>query len=116
MERPAHPSLWRLAAPQGGQPCFGFAIELAVPSLPAWSIMQSGFDAFQHCTLTESLNGGTADLDGFGDLGVTPFLLLGTTIRFEEDASAGDGTGGGRACLDRALEEQALGIREGNDV
>jgi hypothetical protein len=78
--------------------------------------MECCFDSLGHGSLPQPLNGGTADLDRFGDLGVAPLLLLGTTIRFEEDTGAGDGAGGGTAFLDCALEEKALGIGEGDDV
>ena len=116
MARPSCSAFRWFAASQCRETRFGFAVELAVPVLPAWSIMERRFDTFQSCALPQPLDGGAADLDGFSDLGSAPFLLLGTAICFQQDASTGDGTGRGCARLDRSLEEEALGSGKRNDV
>jgi hypothetical protein len=51
MQRPSHASLWWFAAPQCREPRLSFSIELAVPVLPSWSIMERRFDASQDGSL-----------------------------------------------------------------
>jgi hypothetical protein len=78
--------------------------------------MEGRFHAFHDGTFSQPLDRRAADLYGFSDLGIRPLLLLRTTIRFQENAGTGDSTSRGLPLLDCGAEQEALGIREGDNV
>jgi hypothetical protein len=57
------------------------SIELAMSVLPFGPILQRSFDTLGHRSLAQALDGGTADLDRLGDLGIRPLGSFGTGVR-----------------------------------
>jgi hypothetical protein len=116
MEGPALLPCWRHTASQGSQPRLVLPIELAVPILPFGPVPQGSLNPFRGCSLAQPLNRGTAHLNRFGDLGISPLRPFWAGVSLQEDAGACDDPGTGRPLLDRGLQEQTLGIRERDNV
>ena len=101
---------------QGSQPRFLLPIELAVPILPFGPVLQGGLNSLGGCAFAQSFDRGTAHLNGFGDLGISPLRSLGAGICLQEDAGPREGPCRSLPFLDGLVQEEAFGIGEGDHV